>query len=144
MENININFGDMTFEGLKMKKEAGLLPWNNKKECNKYFDEKIEENNEFSKLAVKNAVVMDYKEDLHIMLSGMFIFKYAGMAIISIALLLMLGHFITLALITGGISLVSMVISFLYKRKMNQTSFALQQVDVLIAIMFFTEEGNNN
>lgn len=141
MENINISFGNMVFEGLKLKKEAGLLPWNNKTECNKYFDEKVEENNEFSKLAVKNAVIMDYTEDIHIILSNMFIYKYASMAIISIALLLMLGHFTTAALIFGGISLVAMVISFLYKRKLNIVSFSLQQVEVFIEILFYTEEG---
>jgi len=141
MENINICFGNMVFEGLKLKKEAGLLPWNNKKECNKFLDEKVEENNEFSKLAVKNAVEMDYREDIHIILSNMFIFRYASMAIIVIALLLILGHFTTAALIFGGISLVAMIISLLYKRKLNSVSFALQQVNVFIEIIFYTEEG---
>jgi hypothetical protein len=134
---IYIRLGEKVFDGLKLNK-AGILPWKTPEECDSYFEEKMSDDNEFNRMAIKNAIKLDYNEDLHIVASKMFIFRTIAQALIGISLLLMMDHSVRASFISGGLSLISMFIHFWFKIKFNHIMFSFSQIDDMVNILFYS------
>ncbi len=111
--------GEYEFEGIRPFKYIDL-PWNNHTEMNEYMNGLEKENTPYS---YKKFIYWDEQnhcQKMHILLSRAFLCFICGIILVSISVILILVNFGTPSLISGGASIMMIILNKLLRARVNK------------------------
>jgi hypothetical protein len=128
MENVIIEFREMTFEGLRFK--------SSKKYPDSYFENLLKEDTHYNRVKYRDAVGEQLSESVHIKLSYAFAIKVISIITMAISLILGLQHFFIGAMIMLGVSFGFHLFHSYLKNVANEIFMGIEMCKDLVDIIF--------
>ena len=138
--DINLGFGELNFEGLRLFWANDDMPWNSKKERESYLDELVNEGSEYSSAVYKRLFRQMNSREIHIKVSRSFIAKNIAMVLMGISFLLAFKGVLIGALATLGISFTLYTLNRYFVRRANELYVGLESGPEIIDFMFANRE----
>jgi hypothetical protein len=141
-EFISFKFGEIDFDGVKLKWTDKGFPWENNKERRKYLYRLVNEGSDLSALRYKNLLAEMNKQEIQIKISWSFLVRLIGLILISFSLFFGIRG---LSLLSGVLALASagsFVFSVYFERRANELYAGLVTGSDLVDLMFEMEKNN--